>query len=505
LARWAEVAPESALAEAVAIDDGQLKSRAVDRVAAVWTELDRTGALVEADRLPDDNVGRAFRSALVRRLTEIDPAAMVAYVNASPEHENRLAGTIGTQLALMEPREALGWAEKLVGRAGRVARITALQSWARTDPLAAFAYASSLPLGDERLDLLRAVATGYGRKDPDAALAWAESLSQGPANLSTSVIVGIAQVDPMRALDLALRDNPAYSPSLGFDSGRASMLNTVVTNAVTSPDVAIGEIADRVLSFRDFNARSMVMTQLADNWLRIDPTGPFDWVLGKTSLPDNTFEQFVGHLARQDPVMAASYTDRVPPAMRDVWIANVAQGYARLDPQSAITWLQRYQSEPAYAAGVAGVVSRVVAYDPALAADLLATAVDSGGDVLRRPAQLVAEAWARQNQLAARPWVTSLPEGPVRDAALWGFIPVAFPRSIPESSLLALFSSEEAKQRALAQQIYRIGEEDPAEARRLLDRHVTQPELHSQISSWLDRPPDQRGPGSSPGFFIVRD
>jgi hypothetical protein len=191
--------------------------------------------------------------------------------------------------------------------------------------------------------------------------------------------------------------------------------------------------------------------------------------------------------------------------MRDVWIANVAQSYARLDPQSAITWLRRYQSEPAYAAGVAGVVSRVVAYDPALAADLLTTVVDSGGNVLQRPAHSVAETWARQNQLAARPWVTSLPEGPVRDSALWGFISVAFPSSIPESSLLALFSSEKAKQQAIATQIYRIGEEDPAEARRLLDRHITLPELHSQISSWLDRPPDQRSPVFSPGGFIVRD
>jgi hypothetical protein len=503
LARWAEVAPERAFAEALAIDDWQLKSRAVERVAAVWVDQDRTGALVEADRLPDDNVGRAFRAALVRRLVEIDPAAMVAYVNAIPEHENRLAGAVATQLELVEPLEALGWAEKLDGRVGEAARRTALQTWARTDPLAAFAYATSLPLGDERLQLLQVVATGYGRKDPDAALAWAESLPQGPASLLASVIAGISQVDPKRALDVAFLDDPRYLGS-GFAPGRASMLSTVIANAVTSSGLAIADIAERVLTMRDWNARNMAVATLADSWMRVDPAAAFEWVVEKSRVPNETFDQFVRALAQSDPVMAAGYTNRVAPAMRDVWIANVAQNYARLDPPVAITWLRQYQGEPAYAAGVAAVAYRVVDYDPALAADLLSTADDSS-ESMRMAAQQVAETWARRNQIAARPWAIRLPEGPVRDAALRGFISVAFPRSIPDSSLLALFSSEEVKQQALAQQIYMIGQEDRAEAKRLLDRHITLPELHGQVSTWLDRQPGQRNVVVYPGGAVLRN
>jgi hypothetical protein len=503
LARWAEAAPGRAFAEALAIDDWQLKWRAVERVAAVWIEHDRTGALVEADRLPDDNVGRAFRAALVRRLIEIDPAAMVAFVNASPEHETRLAGAVAAQLELMEPLEALGWAEKLIGRVGPVARRAALQAWGRTDPLAAFAYATSMPLGDERQQLLHAVATGYGRKDPDAALAWAESFPQGPANLFASVIAGIAQVDPMRALELAFRDNPPYSPNFGFDSGRMNMMNSVIANAVTSPGVAIADIADRALSLRDVNARSMVMRTLADNWMRIDPAAAFDWALQKTTLQEGTHE-FIAALARYDPVMAAGYTDRVPPAMREAWIANVAQSYVRLDPQSAITWLQRYQGEPGHATGVAATVHRVAEYDPALAADLLATTDDSSRNA-QMAAEAVATAWARQSQPAARLWVTGLAEGPFRDAALQAFMRVAFPRSIPDGSLLALFSSGEAKERALAQTIYMIGQDDRAEAQRLVDRYISQPELRTQISGWLDKPPGERGPTVYPGGVIIRN
>jgi hypothetical protein len=282
-----------------------------------------------------------------------------------------------------------------------------------------------------------------------------------------------------------------------------NMMNSVIANAVTSPGVAIADIGDRALSLRDVNARSMVMRTLADNWMRMDPAAAFDWALQKTTLQEGTHE-FIGALARYDPVMAAGYTDRVPAAMREAWIANVAQSYVRLDPQSAIAWLQRYQGEPGHATGVAASVHRVAEYDPALAADLLATTDDSSRNA-QMAAEAVATAWARQSQPAARLWVTGLAEGPVRDSALRGFMNQAHPESIPESSLLALFSSEEAKQQALAQRIYAIAQRDRAEAQRLLDRYISQPELRTQISGWLDRPPGERGPTVYPGGVIIRN
>lgn len=220
--------------------------------------------------------------------------------------------------------------------------------------------------------------------------------------------------------------------------------------------------------------------------MRSDPRSAFEWVITEGNLPDQSLNELIGSLARHDPIMAASYTGRVAPAIRDVWIANVAQDYARIDPQAAISWLGQYRDEPAYSAGVAAIVHRAVEFDPSLAAGLLATLDDSGRNT-QSAAESVARGWSRRNQQAARLWVGGLAGGPVRDAALRGFISGAFQESIPDASLLALFSSEESRQKSLTQVIYNIGQNDRAEARRLLDEHISLPEVRSQMEDWLDR------------------
>ncbi len=146
LAHWAEKNPEQAFQEALAVGDRQLRASAAARVAAVWAEHDLTGAQAEADLLKDDNIGRSFRYAIVRRLAETDPAAMISYVNSFPQYESSFTQPVVEQLRLMEPREALSWAEQLDGNVGRSARGAAFQSWAEQDPTAAFSYAQTMPL-----------------------------------------------------------------------------------------------------------------------------------------------------------------------------------------------------------------------------------------------------------------------------------------------------------------------------------------------------------------------
>lgn len=504
LERWATEAPERAYQEALAIDDRALRAGAVQRVASVWAERDLAGALAEAQLLEDDNVGRAFRSAVVRHMAEIDPAQMVAYVNAWPEHENRLTRVVTEQLQLMEPLEALGWAEQLVGRIGEFARRTALQSWGREDPLAAFAYAESMPIGDERTQLLHSVAMGYGRQDPDAALAWVGTLIQAPTDLQASVIAGIAQVDPVRALDLAFAEEPQPTNGFRFARGRFSMLNAVVNSALTSPDIAVTDVLERVAALSSDNERRNALQRLTQVWLRNDPRSVFDWVTTEGNVSDpSVFSQLAQNLARSDPAMAASYTDRVPAGLRNAWIANVAQNYARLSPQKAVDWLSQFRDEPAYAAGVAAIVHRAVDFDPPAAANLLATLNDTGRNT-QQAAASVASGWARRDEPAARLWVSSLTEGEVRDSALSAFIGQAYQDTLPEASLLAMFSSEEQRQESLTRSIYSIARENPDEARRLLDEHISIPRLHAQVQHWLDQRQDE-DLVIYPGGVIIRN
>jgi hypothetical protein len=503
LARWAETDPVRAFQEALAIGDRQLRLSAAKRVAAVWAERDLAGAQAEADVLKDDNVGRAFRSAVVHRMSETDPAVMVSYVNASPRYETVLTQAVVEELRLMEPQDALRWAEQLEGRVGDAARRAALQSWGQEDPLAAFAYAQSMRLGDERLQLMYAAANGYGRQNPEGALAWVASQTQAPLDLSASVIAGIAQVDAKRALDLAFRDAPNDPNGWRFSQSRFEMLNTVISNAMATPDIAIPDLAARVLSLPDRNERSNALQLLTERWLRNDPRAVLDWLTTQDNVPNENLSLLVGSATRYDPLLAAGYTDRVPPPMRELWIANVAQNYARLDPQAAADWLGQFRDEREYAAGVAALANRAVDYDPALAAKLLGSLHDNGRNT-QMAAQGVARNWAGRDEQSTRMWIRGLAEGPVRDSALQGLIGRVYRDSVPEASLLALFSSEQAKQQAIMQVIYAIGRDDRDEARRLVQEHISDPAIRRQAQAWLDeKPRDRNGVSVQPGGFIM--
>ncbi len=507
LARWAETDPRAAFQQALAIDDRQLRTFAVTRVAASWAENDLRGAQAAAQLLKNDYIGSAFRSALVRRMGETDPAALVAYVNDSPLLANALTQAVADDFKAMDPKEAMRWAEQMQGRVGEAARLAAVQSWAQQDADAAFEYVQSLRVGDERQQLMHVVATEYGRRAPESALAWLATLTQAPLDLRASVISGIAQVDVDRAIDLAFRDPPPQGSNFGgsrFDRWRFGMLNSVITNAMAEPSTSIPELASRVIKLPDFNERSNALQTLTSLWLQKDPRAMLDWITTESGLPRESLSPVVGNITRSDPLLAASYTDRVPAALRELWIANVAQSYARRDPQAATDWLGQFQDEREYSTGMAAVALQAIDYDPAMAARLLGSLRDSGENT-KNAALAVAESWAARDEQSARAWIRSLSEGPVRDSALRGFVSRVYRDTVPESSLLALFSSEETKQQAVMGLIYAIGRNDVDEARRLVGQHISIPAIRKQADSWLEsqsRRQDRIGVTIYPGGFI---
>ena len=195
--------------------------------------------------------------------------------------------------------------------------------------------------------------------------------------------------------------------------------------------------------------------------------------------------ELISYLARTDPVMAASYTQRVPAALRELWVANVAANYPRLDPQGTLLWLGQFRDKPEYPSAVAAFVQQAVSYDPVLAANLVGSLTD-GGRNAQVAAEAVARSWAGRDEQATRAWLRGLAEGPVRDAALRGFIGDTYRDTVPEASLLSLFSSQETKQQAIMQVIYAVAHDDRDEARRLVREHISNPALRTQAQTFLD-------------------
>jgi hypothetical protein len=503
LGAWAEVAPERAFQEASALADWSSRFNAVARVASVWAKSDLDGALVEADLLPDDAFGRAFRTALVRHLGEVDPAAMVAYVNGSQLRRNELTGVVGEQLGLMDPEEAIKWAEQLQGDLSRYSRQVAVRNWTRTDPLAAFAYVEALPLGDERLEMLYEVARGYGRQNPDGALTWVRALTAAPPDLLGSVIAGIAEVDTARALDLAFGTDVPGSTAMGLSRGRMSMINSVANYVMLNHAMPVPELLDRVLGLSNRNEVNNALNFVTRQWLSEDPDQAFEWIATTQRLPPNEAQFLISSFARSDPARAASYTARVRPELRDLWIASVAQNYARLDPSAAVTWLRQYRDKPSYAPALAAIVMRVAELDISQAASLFADVPTSDANAAGA-AEALGTQWAARNLTEARLWAARLPEGPIRDAALGGVVASAYRETVPDEGLLRLFSSDEARQRALLRTIYTVGQTDRDAARRVADRHITLPQIRAELDKWLDRPEQGRLVVYPGGFITTR-
>jgi len=98
----------------------------------------------------------------------------------------------------------------------------------------------------------------------------------------------------------------------------------------------------------------------------------------------------------------------------------------------------------------------------------------------------VGAAWVQQDIHAARDWIHRMQAGPVRDAALKGFMS-GMREEPPDAATLSLFSTDGARQEAVVRILDRVARRDQAEAIRLMDQYITDPELRQRAGLALVR------------------
>jgi hypothetical protein len=504
----ASSAPEAALDQALALTDSAARSLALQGIAAAWAERDPAAALTAADKLTDLERS-SFITSIARDWARLDPDATLAYLISVDGNRLDVLAALGSQLAQLRPRKILA-----LDRIGNTAmglslRMVAIQTLANQDPDQALHEAESLPLGGQRESALSVIARSYGARDPDAALAWARA--SGDQKRIVGVLAGVAQRDPMRAMELAVAlDTPQL---------RAQAVQTISISAGASPDRA-RELADRVLALPDPALRSTALRSLLGMWANSAPEAAVDWLVAHDIDAQGTYMQLGQQLARSNPARAAELTARVPSAARSEWIQGVAIAYAQSDPQGAVAWLAQYRGDPAYSRAVGPVAAGLAASDPAGAARLLATASDQPAAESASYASVVGNRWAQQDPPAAaawakdydanlsqpivvprvvsswaqtdaasaRSWTLRLPSGQARDAALTALL-TATPTATVDSTLLDAFSSEPARNQAIVNMARVLAGRDRAAATQLIDNYVTDENLRDQAKRNLERLP----------------
>src|SRR5690606_2321759 len=263
------------------------------------------------------------------------------------------------------------------------------------------------------------VLTAYAREYPDAALAWLDSVNAPSLIERAAVIRGIALADFDRGYELAA-DASAMS-SLLQDMSFADVMVRDAEQAA--------QVASWLLERRDSRANRM-LEQLASTWAQRAPDHVVDWVIDNAAAIQPPLARVIAEsIATRDFESALSHVDRLPAALQDAWIAQIARPYAEKDPIGALDWVARYQGRAVYEDAHAQVVMHAAASAP----ELMAQALQGFAPALQAAAApRIASAWAAQDPEAAAEWVLSL-EGAAADSAV-GSVVSQWMQSAPQAA-----------------------------------------------------------------------
>jgi hypothetical protein len=500
--------PATAFDRALALDDFGASRIALDRVGAVWGRTDPRAALESAETIDDIELRTTFQSEVLRAWAQLDSQGLLEHVIAldSGKQERLAVGLM--EVARFDPERTLAIADRFPSSLRGAIQRAAVEALARTDPEGALERIRTLPLGPEQQFARQTLARVYGKRDPDAALAWARASADREAMLG--VLSGIAVTDPSRAFDVA-----ATLPTM--DRGNAYL--RIVGGAASDRDADFPALAERLLAAGDEPATANGMIQLVQMWQTRAPDRAAEWVVANGAhVPPGAFQVVGRYLAQNDPAGAERRLVQIPAEGRNAWLQGMAQGYAQSDAKAAVAWVDRLRNDPAYPAAASTIAQGLAGSDPQMGAALLDSVAERGGvspQTITIASNNVAAAWARTNPLAAaewargfadksqvqllgavvqtwagsdaaaaRAWTLQMPAGGARDAALRPLLTSA--GNGVDTSLLPFFSGDAARQQAVVNAASQLARRDPAEARALVDRYVTRPELRTQADRILE-------------------
>lgn len=306
-----------------------------------------------------------------------------------------------------DPTAAMAYTEKM-GFTGNFIRPTVLQSWASKDPAGAAKYYSENsrqfsmmgmmgggrgPMGGSGSSV---IASEWARQDPAAAFAWASSLNGNDKGTAMASVIGeVANTDPKKAAgmiatmdessqgrayeDVARKwgsqnfsEAEAWVRTLPADQRDAAMASAIAGLSKDNPQLA----SEKIAALPAGDDRNSAINTLAQNWSRQDPAAAAAW------------------LVKQDDADATSR------AMRDVMPNWVSQ-----DPKSALAFVNAQQPGDIRDSAVS---SYVMSNSKSAPADLVKVAETITDENSRnRTLGMATMRWMQEDATAAKAYVQS--------------------------------------------------------------------------------------------------
>jgi hypothetical protein len=512
LATRAQDDPLSALRSALALDISAARNLALPRIAEVIASLDPTSAIAQASLINDRELKALYLASAAATWAEVDaPAALAWLETAVPSVLSAVSAAHSLEAIAARDHELLFESlDQLSPALKPVARRAAILALAERDPRAALAEFEALGAGRDVMELEAAVAERYALQDPAAAVEWAMARPESQSALE-GALRGAAAVDYRMAVDLAMQilETEDIRPTFAL---------------VESAEGDFSQFANRLLA-SEVPEKDQKFQALMIRWPQVDAEAALAWTLDHADqIEQGWLVRLTLDGGREYPELAIAVVDRVPPDIRDDWIAGIAGGIAANDIDRAIAFLEQHRGEPGYDQGLASVADSMTSTDPIAAARF----VDRTG---ARAAGRVGWAWAQQDPVAASDWVASLedpeqrrdgisnlaanwsrtdpnaaitwlldlPDDPARD---WG-IQTALQMSVLatgslDRNILDEIGDEQMRTRAAVNSIVALGRSNADEARRLVDELIEDPGLRQQA---LQRIAEQSGGPDAVSMF----
>jgi hypothetical protein len=313
-----------------------------------WGESDPMAAMNFARTM--GFTGMFVRPTVLQSWASVDPVNAARYYQDNPREFAMMgamgggrgpmsgmtgAAVIAGEWAKQDPSAALAWASSLPReKSGAIQAV--ISQMANTDPKGAAEMLGKLP-GEDLSDSYRAVASRYGAKDFAAASAWVRTL---PADEQTaamaSAIRGLSKQDPVAAsFELGKMED-------GDEKDRA--VSGVVENLARVDPVAASEFLKKQTSER---ALRESMRQLMPTWVSKDPAAALRFANSYEAGPirDSAIQSYVwshNDGAPSDLIAVAESINDEGDRYRTVGMA--AMRWMREDEEAAKTYIQQSES-----------------------------------------------------------------------------------------------------------------------------------------------------------------
>ncbi|HVJ46943.1 MAG TPA: hypothetical protein VM511_11190, partial [Luteolibacter sp.] len=280
---YGTLTPEQLAEEAKRLDNLPMGERIMASLLLFgrWAEVDPTGAMAHANTM---GFAAAFvRPTILQSWASVDPENAAKYYSENPREFSLMGGggpggqngaaTIAAEWAKQDPQAALAWASSLNGDDKNRAMTSVIREVAMTDPKKAAELAQSMSPA-ERGDAYESIARSYGAKNFDEAEAWVKSLpADQQADAMASAIAGLAQNNPELALTKAM------GMAEGDEKNRA-IRNSLENLSKTNPTKALAEVAKL-----DAEAQRRAIEPVISNFVVSDPAAAESYVKGLQAGP----------------------------------------------------------------------------------------------------------------------------------------------------------------------------------------------------------------------------